>query len=249
MNSSKIKNKEEKILIILPGWGGSNKTWADFVTLSKQYFQDVIVIDLPCFGNEPCPTEVWGVKEYSIFVKRQISKLRNSKLILLGHSFGGAVATHLIATNPDLVERLILSGAAIYRPKNYIKRVVFGILAKIGKIFFKFIPSSKLQKYVIKILYKIINSHDFSNTSGIQRSIFNKVIREDQSHLLADISIPTLVIHGTCDKYVPFKFGIRIAKNIQFASFSAIKDGGHGLHLKWKQKFLDEILIFIKKTY
>ena len=48
-------------IIILPGWGGSHETWHDFVTLLAPQVSDVRVIDLPCFGTEPCPKEVWGI--------------------------------------------------------------------------------------------------------------------------------------------------------------------------------------------
>ena len=31
---------------------------------------NVVCIDLPCFGTEPCPTSVWGVEEYSNLVRQ-----------------------------------------------------------------------------------------------------------------------------------------------------------------------------------
>jgi len=235
-------------LIILPGWGGSHETWEDFVELAKPHFQDVIVIDLPCFGNEPCPTEVWGVEEYANFVKKRITSSPHHRIVLLGHSFGGAVAIHLVAYNPELVETLILSGAAVYRPKKYLKRALFVMLAKIGKRFVLLLPSSRLHDRAKRVLYKVAGSPDFDNTRGTERAIFKKNVRQDQRHLLSTISIPTCVIHGTADRYVPFRFGKRTADHIPFASFVAVDHGGHGLHQQRTQELLGAILTYIQKT-
>jgi len=242
-------------LIILPGWGGSHETWVDFVALAKPHFQDVVVIDLPCFGSEPCPTEIWGVEEYSHFVEEKICKyanqpasMQNMQIVLLGHSFGGAVATHLVANNPELVDKLILSGAAVYRPKNYLKRGLFGALAKVGKASITLLPSSRLRDRAKRVLYKIARSPDFDHTKEIERAIFKKIIRQDQGYLLQKITVPTCVIQGTEDRYVPFKFGERIAEHIPFASFVAVDGGGHGLHIRKKEEFFDVVQTFLEKT-
>ncbi|PIR76574.1 MAG: hypothetical protein COU32_01370 [Candidatus Magasanikbacteria bacterium CG10_big_fil_rev_8_21_14_0_10_42_10] len=220
------------ILVILPGWGGSHEMWADFVALAKPHFQDVVVIDLPCFGNEPCPKDVWGVEEYANFAKERIAQLPNYPIVLLGHSFGGAVATQLVANNPNIASKLILSGAAVIRPKNYLKRALFGTMAKIGKCCIAILPSQKLKNLAKKILYRVADSPDFSETSGIKRDIFKKIIRQDLQHLLSTISIPTCIMQGTDDTYVPYRHGKRIAEGIRSASFVVIEQGRHGLHLK-----------------
>lgn len=231
-------------LVILPGWGGSHKTWADFVALAKPHFKDVQVINLPCFGNEPCPDSVWGVEEYANFVKSKIEN-QNSKIVLLGHSFGGAIATHIVATGPNIIDKLILSGAAVYRPKNYVRRSVFWLLAKIGKIIFSTPPLKNRTTFAKKLLYRSASSPDYAHTDGIKRKIFKKIIRQDQSHLLSSIQVPTCVIHGTMDTYVPMHTGKRIAQNIPNALFFAIDNGTHGLHIKHAQHLLSLILQFL----
>ena len=113
-------------LLIIPGWGGTRETWQKFVDLAKNDFQ-VICLELPCFGKEPCPKEVWGVEDYAKFVSQKIKNLNLIKPVLLGHSFGGQIAAYLAATSPQLISRLILSGAAAIRPKRNFKRIAFGI--------------------------------------------------------------------------------------------------------------------------
>jgi len=232
------------ILLILPGWGGSHETWADFVAFAKPHFDDVVVIDLPCFGTEPCPTDVWGVEEYADFAKKRISQFSNKQIILLGHSFGGAVATHLVANNPELVDKLILSGAAVYRPKNYIRRILLGTFAKFGKVLFKIPFIEKGNVWAKSVLYRAADSPDYSSTSGMKRDIFRKIIRQDFGHLLPLIAVPTCVIQGTRDTHVPYAYGAHMAEHIPYASFVAVANGTHGLHLKKKKELLEAILEF-----
>ena len=88
----------DKTLIIIPGWGGDKSTWQQAQTLFSKHIE-TICIELPCFGDVPCPKDVWGVKEYANFVEQSIQALNKKNIVILGHSFGGQVATYLVAKN------------------------------------------------------------------------------------------------------------------------------------------------------
>ncbi|MBI5222174.1 MAG: alpha/beta fold hydrolase, partial [Candidatus Magasanikbacteria bacterium] len=151
------------ILIILPGWGGTKETWHNFTDLAKDFFE-IEVIDLPCFGEEPCPTKVWGVEEYADFVKSKISNIKYqiSKPTLLGHSFGGQIAAYFAAQNPEMIDKLILFAPALFRRKRGLRRLFFGIVAKTGKLIFKLPVIEKFDVWAKKILYKAADSPDYA---------------------------------------------------------------------------------------
>ena len=219
-------------LIILPGWGGSQETWQGFVAGIGKNFDNVYVINLPCFGSVPCPTEVWGVDEYVEYVKKEISKLNYSgKTILLGHSFGGQVAASLLAKETNIVDALILSGAAIIRPKHPLRRLFFGSLAKVGKVLFKLPVIEKFSVLAKKVLYGAVGSSDYKDSTGVKKEIFKKIIRDNRQYLLPKIEVPTLVLWGEKDKYIPLKYGKKIHKLIPGATMYVVKKGGHGLHI------------------
>jgi len=235
---------EKQKLVIVPGWGGTKQSWQKFTDLASEYF-DVTVIELPCFGDEPCPSDVWGVEEYAEFVKKQINQLPNQPMNLLGHSFGGQVATHLVAHNPNLVIKLVLSGAAIYRPKQSVKNMVFLPLAKVGKILFMIPGLRKFDRIAKKILYRAADSPDYNDTSGMKRKVFQKITKQDQSDLLPNISVPTLVVWGTRDTYTPLKYGKRIAARIPNSQLKIFKEGKHGLHIQQPKNLLKSIKHFL----
>ena len=238
---------QKQKLIILPGWGGTNETWQEFTELASKDFA-VQVINLPCFGDEPCPKTVWGVEEYSNFVKNKLEKIiadRRSPITLLSHSFGGQVASYLVANNPELVNKLILSGPAVFRPKKKIRRIIIGAIAKVGKWIFKLPILEKADVAMEKIFRQATGTQDYGNSSGIKRDIFTKVIREDLTNIVKNIKIPTLIIWGTKDTYVPVKNAYKLNKLIPNSKLEIIKNGKHGLHIQQPNNLLKIIKKFI----
>lgn len=219
-----------KQLLILPGWNGTKKTWQNFINIAQKDYE-VILLELPCFGDEPCPNKVWGVEDYANFVAQKIKNLNLIKPTIIGHSFGGQVAAYLVANNPKLISQLILSGPAILRPKQNLKRFIFGFIASFSKTFFQLPIVCKFAIKAKKILYHLANSPDYNNTSGIKREIFKKVIRQDITDQLNKIDLPTLIIWGKKDRFVPLKNGKKIAKLIKNSKLKIISNGKHGLHI------------------
>lgn len=235
---------KNRFLIILPGWGGNTQTWIKFTDISENKI-NTQVIDLPCFGTEPCPTEVWGIEEYAEFVKNKIKTITDKPVILLGHSFGGQVATYFTVHYPEMVEKLILSGAAVFRPAKLLKRTIYFKIARLGKLIFKLPILKKYSVQSRKLIYKIANSPDYTHTQGVKREIFKKVIRQDLEKILPKIKVPTLVVWGKKDNYVPIAKGKKIAKLISGAKIEIFPKGKHGLHLQMPKELFKIIYDFI----
>lgn len=233
-------------LIIIPGWGGDSGSWQKFVNAVAPDFNNIRVIDLPCFGSEPCPAEIWGVKEYSDFVERRIEEFNlPGKLALLGHSFGGQIAVNLVANNPELIDFLILSGATVFRPKKIIRRLFLGVAAKAGKIIFKLPIIKKYQLTVKKIFYKVIKSDGYAGERDIKGEIFKKIVRQDLRGVLKNIQPSTLIIWGEKDKHVPLRYGKAIYKQMPKAALHIVKGGRHGLHINKIEELRSALLNFL----
>jgi pimeloyl-ACP methyl ester carboxylesterase len=231
-------------LLILPGWGGTKESWKNFINLAQNDFE-VYCLELPCFGGEPCPKEIWGVENYADFVRQKIKNLNLIKPILLGHSFGGQVAAYLAAASPGLISRLILSGASAIRPEKNLKRIIFGHLAKIGKIFFNLPLIKNFSAPARKFLYKLADSPDYNSTDGIRREIFKKIIRQDLTEELKKIKTPTMVIWGALDSYVSLAAGKKTAGLINGSKLEIIDGGKHGLHLQMPENLYNIVKNFI----
>lgn len=235
----------KKTLVIIPGWGGSGETWGDFIKKASGVFE-VVCIDLPCFGGVPCPVEAWGVSEYADYVFGKISALgkKPEEIILLGHSFGGQVAVRMLGEHPGTVGTLVLSGAAVFRMKASVRRLVFGTVAKAGKLALSVRPFSYFESMGKKMLYRVADSPDYLNTEGVEKEIFKKVIREDVSHYLPTIKTPTLLIWGNRDRYVPVSRGKRMLKKMPNARLEIIPKATHGIHLSHAERVIELIKNF-----
>lgn len=238
------KKHMKQSLVIIPGWGGTRESWQKFIDLAQVDF-DVRFIDMPCFGETPCPETVWGVEDYAEFVKSKIGDL--DRPFLLGHSFGGQVAANLAANNSEMFSKLILSGAAILRPKYTTKRMIFNAIAKTGKLIFSLPLLNRVEPLAKKILYKAADSPDYDKTSGIKREIFKKIIRQSQIEALPKINTPTMVVWGTHDTYVPLSEGRKIARLISGAELEVVQGGKHGLHIQQPENFLEIVKKFLSK--
>lgn len=219
-------------LVILPGWGGSHETWRDFTVAIGDYFNEVKVIDLPCFGACPCPKTAWGVENYAKYAYEEIKKLHLENVVLLGHSFGGQVSVKCLSEHPEIAEKLVLSGPAVLRPSFSFRRLFFGLLSNFGKKLFGLPFMEKGGEFAKKLLYtKIIRSKDYLNSAGVKREIFKKIIRQDLRHLLPKIETPTLILWGKKDNFVPVQNGKKMVKIMPKAQLHIFKKGRHGLHI------------------
>lgn len=227
----------QKTIIFLHGWGASSKIFEPFY----YYFKNdnaVYFLDLPGFGESPIE-KIMTLKDYVDFVYEFLEKNKIENPIVIGHSFGGAVAAKLAILHPERISKLILVGAsAIRRPR----RLLIAI-KKIADLLKPMLPLN-LRKLILKLLkldetdYAQIESHELRET-------FKNVINEDLRPYLHFIKLPTLVIWGEKDAVTPLIEGKLIAKTISGAKFVIVKNAGHFLFLEKPSEFVKLIKEFI----
>jgi len=226
----------KKLLVFIHGWGVSSKIFEPLFYYLKNNF-NIHTLDLPGFGKTPIE-KAMTLKDYADFVYKFLEDNKIEKPIVIGHSFGGAVATKLALLYPDNISKLILVDAsAIRRPR---RKMI--LLEKIMPIL-KPIIVGKLKQIIIKLLkfdktdYAQIKSRELKET-------FKNVIKENLQPYLFEIKSPTLIIWGEKDKITPLADGQLIAKTIPGAKFAVIKNAGHFVFLEKPEEFVKLIKNF-----
>src|SRR5438067_3542048 len=79
-------------VLALHGWRRTQRDWNDVLV-----GLDAIALDLPGFGATPLPDRPWGSPEYAAAVTPVLEREFDGPAVVIGHSFGGRVATHLAA--------------------------------------------------------------------------------------------------------------------------------------------------------
>lgn len=199
-----VKNPDkEKSILIIHGWGANKeimiKAFGYYLNEFKQ-----IYIDLPGFGKSDIFYELDSIK-YAKIVQVFLNSLKLKPDIIMGHSFGGKIATLLRPEN-----LVLLSTAGIVEEKPFI--VKFKIkLYKFLKIF------------GFAGLYKLFATKDVAGMSRVMYDTLKNVVDEDFRDIFSKTRAKTLIFWGEGDKAVSLESGKtinRLIKNSEFFSLA-----------------------------
>jgi pimeloyl-ACP methyl ester carboxylesterase len=192
-------------VVFLHGWQRSGKDFEACATEIAASGVASVTFDLPGFGASPLPPIPGGARLYAELVVPALEKLGDGPLVLVGHSFGGRIATVLAAYHPNLVRGLVLTGVPLVRRTTTVKspwryRLVRSLFAK-GMVREKRMERAR-QRY---------GSADYRNAEGLLRSILVATVNESYEKELARVKAPVLLVWGDEDIDVPVDIGARAA--------------------------------------
>lgn len=226
--------------MFLHGWRAQGLVWRDVAArLSESRDFAIYLLDLPGFGGSTLPKTPFHVQDYTNLISGFIEKLDLGKVILIGHSFGGRIATKLAAQKPELVEKLILVDSAGLMTNKKSGGLKF--LAKMVKPLFR----PKFMKGLREKIYQKIGAEDYTATPNLKET-FLKVINEDLSGYLPKVSQPTLIIWGENDKTTPLGDAKIMKAKIKNSQLVVFENAGHSCFLDKPKEFCDELIRFIK---
>lgn len=99
-------------LVLIHGITGSSLSWVRVApVLAKRY--RVIAVDLKGHGDSDRPDAGYGFSDQAHELASLCGALGLQQVSLVGHSWGGAVATHVATSTEVVVERLVLEDPAL----------------------------------------------------------------------------------------------------------------------------------------
>ena len=227
-----------KVILFLHGWKDNLKTFDDLLPfLSSKY--RIIRIDLPGFGKSGKPSESWVLDDYVKFINEFIFKLNLKVDTFVGHSLGGRILIKGVSQGKLKSNKLILIASAGIAKRKTLKNYFLMFISKIGKFITYIPPFYFFKKQIRKTLYSFIGSDYFN--AGSMKEIFLNIIREDLTHFLENIKIPTLLIWGEDDTETPLTDGNRFHKLIKNSVLKVFKNSGHFVH-KEKSKEVSPLI-------
>ena len=216
----------DKRIVLLHGWGASIEKLTPLGKELEKLGWKVFIPKLPGFDC-PSPKQAWGTKEYAQYVLAKSQEFFDKKkFFLFGHSFGGKTTAKLAIIDNQSLLGIILCASSGFSRANPFKRVIFRILAKVGKVLFIIPPIAKISR---KLLYKIVREHDYEKTQGTMRETFKRIIEENLKIVVNKIKIPVLLLWGKQDKMTPVKGAHYIKKVLSKARLVIFNKEGHQL--------------------
>jgi pimeloyl-ACP methyl ester carboxylesterase len=222
-----IEENSKPLVVCLHGIGSYSFVWRDVTKILNREGFDVLSLDFYGRGFSDSPITKHDGHLYCEQVRDLLEALKmdDRKIILLGHSMGGAVSTLFASKYPDRVEKLILfSPAGVELAIKAKLAMAAAKLPVIPDFIFHNIVPIGVSKRPEKPFYKperIPELIKYAQTMATQQLKHNKGFLRSYLRTLRDFKdigglkhayetvekhqIPTVVFWGTKDKVIPYK--------------------------------------------
>lgn len=236
-----MKTAPTSHIVVLHGWTldpAVMERWQPFIELLKKTGLTVHFWPLP--GLAVSADQSFTLDDYVQWLTEKTNSL--DSFILLGHSFGGQLATRFTKLYPKKVARLILIDSSgmldTFFPKT-LKRSFFKALAKFGKAFTQS-PALK------KLLYRLARETNYYEANDAQRVTMRHILADEVKEDLAAIKTPTLIIWGRHDTLTPLRLGQIFARGIAGSKLVIIPGARHAPMYTHPQLVTDTLTEFLK---
>jgi 2-hydroxymuconate-semialdehyde hydrolase len=246
-------------LVLVHGFASSTLVWSKvFLRLADEGFR-VLAPDLLGFGYSEKPRRgQYTIEAQAKTLISLLDRLEISKVVLIGSSYGGAVAATCALDYPDRVQKLILVGAVNNNaPLKFSLMRLFGSPV-LGDVFAPLlIGSRRLLKMRMKRVYdrhswvlderRVEARHRPLRTKSTQRAIIRTVRGWNAERVSLDaplIQQPTLLLWGETDREVPIADGRRLHQMIKNSRLVVFRECGHLPHEEYPEAFTEVVTDF-----
>ncbi len=219
-----------------------------------------IAVDLPDYGESQRQPRTLTHEERAAWLEEVRAGLGLERFCLVAHDLGASVAVDYMAAHGEHVERLVLMSPPVYPDFRmpFIVRLVRvpglgALLLWLGK---DALASGAIhrgmchpERYTPELRRAIQGAFDGSEgraallhnlrwgTPGVTFARYPEHLRR--------IRVPTLVLQGAQDPYIPREHAERLARDVPGARLVIIEDGSHFLPMDVPERVAEELLGFL----
>lgn len=170
----------------------------------------LIAFDLLGFGRSPKPAHLrYAVHDHVSSVMASLERsVKNDKIIIIGHSMGCLIASHIATLYPEMVKRLVLYEPPLFADspefRSHSKRrqfyfSLYSMLIKRPHLYFRYSKLANRRRAALALQTSPDDWNAFS------RSLQNTIMEQTAYDELRDITVPTDIIYGKYDFIVTRK--------------------------------------------
>jgi pimeloyl-ACP methyl ester carboxylesterase len=225
-------------VVLLHGANGSLHVWEGWVRELGGKAR-LISVDLPGHGlTGAWPRGEYTVEAYADFVGALAKTLKLDRFVLVGHSLGGGIAWYFAATHPRQVSELILVDSAGYPPDVEVRWPTrLARLPVVGEIGIYFKPELWVRETLLHAYAdpSMVTDRRVKRTAELQRFPGNREATLERARTqglldptpLKRLDLPTLILWGGKDRWVPATDALRFQHDIQGARLKIFANLGH----------------------
>ena len=227
----------------------------------------VFAPDWPGYGQSDKPMMEYTTEYYVGFLGRLMDALGLEKVSLVGISMGGAISLGFSLRSPQRVERLVLvdshglggevpGGAASYALVRLplLNRLVWAALKRSRKMVEQslhtvFYHPGAVTENLVNEVYQLVKEPGTGHAwrSWQENEIGREGLRTNYVDRLHELAVPTLILHGAEDKYVPVSWARRAHTLIEDSELHVFPQCGHWLTLERPEEFNRAVSEFLAK--
>jgi len=252
-------DSQAPVVLLIHGFLSSTMVWSKvFLEFASAGYR-AIAPDLLGYGYSDKPRDFdYTIESQSRMIAGLLERLGIDHAILIGSSFGGAIAATVALNRPELVEKLALVGAVSNNePKRYpIMRLVRSPL--IGDVVSPLLASSR--RLLRARMKRVYDRHRWKldefridarfiplRAAATHRAIIRTVRNWDAERIQRDahlITQPTLLLWGDNDPDVPLRDGMELNDRIPNSRLIVFRECGHHPQEEYPEQFSEAILRF-----
>lgn len=211
--------------------------------------------DLPGFGKGTLPIHAITFEYYVDSIINFLKESGIKKSIWCGLSMGGYLALRLYEKAPELCSGLILANTKAFADNNATKEKRWKSIQKLHSHRSNFVEGqwramigkSHLEDIELKEQFTDILSK--SDEEGISAGLVALATRMDQSEMISQINVPTLIISGEEDKVIALSDMKFLNDSIPYSQLEVIKKAGHLSNMENPESFNKLVAEFLVNVH
>lgn len=230
------QDKNAPTILMLHGIMSSLHTWDGWVDEMKDDYR-IIRIDVPAFGlTGPVSSNDYSISSIVSKMKALLDALDISEVILVGNSLGGYISWSFAAECPERVKSMILLDPAGYpMPFVWLMRL---LVTPYLRHLIRFNTPKFVVNMTLKDVYgdakkisadKVDLYHDMMLREGNRLSLIRifEEIPNMSPEKVASINVPTLIMWGEDDKWIPLMNAYQFMRDLPNAELITYPGVGH----------------------
>ena len=242
-------------IVLIHGYPFNRSLWSEQeIVLSTGY--RVIVPDLRGFGDSDAVPGTATMSDMAQDVALLLNHLGIARATICGLSMGGYVALALYKQLPSRVRALVLADTRAQADTEEAKAARFQQAEKalsegMAGIADAMLPKLLTPETVSKRPEVVKHVRDMmlqAKPEGAAAALRGMAERDDQTELLAKITVPALVLVGAGDAITPVADSEKMHRAIPDSRLVILENAGHLSNLERTEQFNDALLEFLSST-
>ncbi len=216
------KGEGNPCFLWIHGAGSDHTIWGRFIRppfKGTHYF-----LDLPAHGRSQGPPKV-SISGMARVLKEFMQTIQCKKVVLVGHSMGGALSLEMALEYPDIVIGLVLfsTGARLRVHPHLLNLLKMGQKREA----LEWILQYMVPKTCPKDIRQLIEKKWMACSTNTILADFLACHMFDRLEDVSNIRVPTLIFVSDDDKLTPVKYSHYLHENIDGSELYVLQESGH----------------------